>query len=88
MPGTPGTALRAPVALGALLICSGCGGAWTGRKLCLCQDVSYDGQPVLAGTILFSPTSKEMKGRLCGIRDGKFDTKESWQERGGPRREG
>jgi hypothetical protein len=68
-----------PVALGALFICSGCGGAADGpKRYDVSGTITYGGQPVLAGTIMFEPdASKGNKGPAgyAEIRDGKYDTR-------------
>jgi hypothetical protein len=68
----------------ALLALAGCGGEGGGRRQ-VSGTVNYDGQPVAAGRITFSPdASKQNSGPqgFAEIRDGKFDTRRGGK--GGP----
>lgn len=89
LPKKPLTPLLRPVVLMSITVCllAGCGDD-AGETFHLSGNITFDGKPIPAGRIMFTPdSSKDNKGAVgySSIKDGKFDTK--W-EGGKPRAAG
>jgi hypothetical protein len=75
-------------ALIALLL-NGCGGSPTATRYQLSGKVSYGGQPVPAGTIVFEPEGVDVTADNMGqaeIRDGQYKTLPKMGVSGGPQK--
>ena len=64
------------------LIASGCGGNSGPKLVPLSGTVTFDGKPVPAGYISFTPPSGGGSVRVVQIKDGKFDTAEMIDPKG------
>ncbi|EAQ80809.1 hypothetical protein [Blastopirellula marina] len=76
---------RASTLWTAAIMLAGCGGSTSMPHLS--GKVTYDGQPVPAGTIMFAPDTQAGNsgpGSLAVIRNGEYDTRESLGVASGP----
>lgn len=77
------------VATALLLVAITCTGCGKRDRFDVIGQVTFDGQPVPAGTVTFIPLGKEPAGRVAGfapIRTGRFATREGRSPGSGPHR--
>lgn len=79
--------LAALVAVCAVAVNTGCGGGRDARQYHVSGTVTYDGQPVPAGAVVFEPDTAQGNAGPPGfapIRQGRFDTRSGKGVVGGP----